>query len=360
MANAASAAAQGGAGAPQGAVTLESNYAKGQLEDALALSRYAVSAGIQLSSAEPLPLEDVAIIQGTAAKLGVLKTGDGGLPPQGLSISTEEWIAFERAYYRLAVLTSPVTAETLAATRATRRDPGEPFSLRNRLLGYSPALRFTSVFALASIGIAIFVIIGECMVYVWGQDADTSKHLWQRNLMQTLLPWAYGALGSCAYLLRSAHYFIYQRCFDLRRRPEYFNRVLLGAISGGAIILFVDYLVDDDSGTVLHLSSAALGFIAGYSTDFLFNTVERIVAAIFPKTDTDPNARPPRPRRLPGPRPKLPGGDGPAGGGNAGHAASEGAGNKPDNTRPQSRRSRNTASAAAEPHMDDATQPKEQ
>src|SRR5258705_11987020 len=35
------------------------------------------------------------------------------------------------------------------------------------------------------------------------------------------------------------------------------------------------YLVADD-GTVLHLSSAALGFVAGYSTDFLFNTIERV------------------------------------------------------------------------------------
>ena len=45
-------------------------------------------------------------------------------------------------------------------------------------------------------------------------------------------------VGACAYMLRSAHYFIYQRSFDTRRTPEYFNRILLGAISGGAIILF--------------------------------------------------------------------------------------------------------------------------
>jgi hypothetical protein len=123
-----------------------------------------------------------------------------------------------------------------------------------------------------------------------------TKYVWQKNILQSLLPWAYGALGSCAYLLRSAHYFIYQRSFDLRRKPEYFNRVLLGAISGGAIILFVNYLVDD-GGTVLHLSSAALGFVAGYSTDFLFNTIERVVAAIFPKTDSDPKVQPQRTQR---------------------------------------------------------------
>jgi hypothetical protein len=287
-----------------GTVTLESEYARDQLQDALALCRYAVSNGLQLANGDPLPMDAVAVIQMTAANLGVLKEHEEATPPVGLSISTGDWVAFEQAYYRLAVLTSPVTAETLAATRATRPGPGEPYTLRNRFLGYSPAVRFTSVFAWGAIAIAAFVVIGECLVYYWGLEPDTTKHAWQRNLVQTLLPWTYGALGSCAYLLRSAHYFIHQRCFDLRRKPEYFNRVLLGAISGGAIILFVDYLVNDDDGTVLHLSSAAFGFIAGYSTDFLFNTIERVVAAIFPKTDSDPNASPPMGKRLRQPRPK--------------------------------------------------------
>ena len=85
-------------------------------------------------------------------------------------------------------------------------------------------------------------------------------------------------------MLRSAHYFIYQRTFDVRRTPEYFNRILLGAVSGGAIILFVEYLSKSaDDGSTAHVGSTALGFIAGYSGDFLFNTVERIVNAIFPK-----------------------------------------------------------------------------
>jgi hypothetical protein len=98
--------------------------------------------------------------------------------------------------------------------------------------------------------------------------------------------------GACAFLLRSAHSYIYGRSFDLRRKPEYTNRILLGAVSGGAIILFSDYLVSQEDTTV-HVGSAALGFIAGYSTDFLFNTVERAVGALFPKTER------PRPHRAP-------------------------------------------------------------
>ena len=277
-----------------GKITRASAYARGRLDDALALCGYAVSAGIQTSAGEPLSFADIGLIQGTAAKLGLFDPPPADGTPSPLpGVTASEWIAFEQAYYGLAVLMSPVTAETLASTQATMPDAGWGSSLRDRIFGNSPALRFTRWFALVAIGFGAFVIIAECLIYVWGLDGDANKYVWQKNILQSLLPWAYGALGSCAYLLRSAHYFIYQRSFDLRRKPEYFNRVLLGAISGGAIILFVNYLVDD-GGTVLHLSSAALGFVAGYSTDFLFNTIERIVAAIFPKTDSDPKVQPQR------------------------------------------------------------------
>jgi len=275
----------------QGVVTLDSSYTRGQINGALSLSEYVLSTGFRSASGEAVPLDAIEVVQGAAVKLGILATGDGTAPQPGRSISATNWNEFERAYYRLATFASPVTAETLDATRAITSISDESETWWNRLIGNSPALRFTRRFSFVAIVIAIAILTGECLVYYWGLDADTTRYAWQRNLAQILLPWGYGALGSCAYLLRSAHYFIYQRCFDLRRKPEYFNRVLLGAISGGAIILFVDYLVDGDSGDTLHLSSAALGFVAGYSTDFLFNTIERIVAAIFPKDNTDLNPK---------------------------------------------------------------------
>jgi len=288
MARRPAAAVQAGASNMPGRITLESEYARQQIQDALALSTYAVSAGVRSSTGEVFAFDDIGAIQDTAARLGMFDPSAATRRPSSAGVTPAEWIAFEHAYYRLAVKLSPVTAETLAATDATNADGKISFS--DRLLGYSPALRFTRWFSVTAMVVAAFVVISECRIAVLGQESDTSIFLWERKILESLLPWAYGALGSCAYLLRSAHYYIYQRSFDLRRKPEYFNRVLLGAISGGAIILFVNYLVDD-GGTTLHLSSAALGFVAGYSTDFLFNTIERIVAAVFPKTDVDPNAQ---------------------------------------------------------------------
>src|SRR5258705_7914914 len=224
------------AATPSGKITRASVYVVSQLADAMTLSGYAVSAGIHTPSGEPLPFGDIGVIQGTAAKLGVFDPPLDGQGPS-FSVTASEWIAFEQAYYRLAVAMTPVTAETLAATQATMPGAGGISNLRDRIFGYSPALRFTRWFALVTIAIGAFVIIAECLIYVLGMETDATKYIWQKNFLESLVPWAYGALGSCAFLLRSAHYFIYQRSFDLRRKPEYFNRVLLGAISGGAIIL---------------------------------------------------------------------------------------------------------------------------
>ena len=291
---------------PSGNIAAASAYARGQVDDALALCGYAVAAGVQSPRGEPQLFADIAVIHGIAARLGMFEA-PGGVGSSG--VTTDEWIAFEQAYYRLAAALSPVTAETLAWTQGTKPEESGA-NWWERILGNSPALRFTRMFSAVTIGIAVFILAAECFVYVWGLEGDANIRRWEKNLLSSLLPWAYGALGSCAYLLRSAHNHIYERSFDLRRKPEYYNRILLGGISGGAIILFVNYLVDD-GGTVLHLSSAALGFVAGYSTDFLFNTIERVVAAIFPKTDSDPRVQPSRGQKEVARKPPPP----PAGGG---------------------------------------------
>jgi hypothetical protein len=116
-------------------------------------------------------------------------------------------------------------------------------------------------------------------------DEETSIWLQRLALMSQVLNslnrFAYGALGACVYLLRTLHVYSYRREFNRDRVPEYLNRILLGLVSGGTISLFVDQL-STDSGTVT-LSEAALAFLAGYNSDFLFRAVERVVEAILPK-----------------------------------------------------------------------------
>ena len=126
-----------------------------QVEDALSLADYAVESGLKGADGQPLAFDDIAMIHRTAAALGILRmssNADQDAATSPGSLPADQWIAFEQAYYRLAVATAPVTAETLRNTKDTSRmeragmTGTRSSSLRSLtsdfVLGYSPAQRF--------------------------------------------------------------------------------------------------------------------------------------------------------------------------------------------------------------------------
>lgn len=223
------------------------------------------------------------------------------LSAKGEPIDAEARTRFERAYRDLAAFVAPVTAKTLIATA----DRGEPGWNENRRLGGNTAIRWSRILWLITAGFMLVAVFGETLEATFGQAAPpideegvTLNGGWLiyflHSLLETLVPFTYGGLGACAYMLRSAHLFIHQRCFDPQRIPEYNNRILLGVVAGGAIVFLIAQVPDDD-GQLIQLSARALGFIAGYNSDFLFNTIERIVQAILPKV-SDESVRRAEPR----------------------------------------------------------------
>jgi hypothetical protein len=264
-----------------------------QVRDALSLLEFGVQSGFKASDGTPIPPEIISHIETASAKLGFLQEvgfseigkANGSTPARG-SISPAEWVEFGLAYYKLSTLMSPITAQSLNDTEPDEgcARPVPLFSWgwwRRKIFGWSPANRFTKGIWLAALFFALFVVCADCFVAEKIKDGNITDNLFLR-LLQIMTLYAYGGLGACAYLLRSAHTFIYKRTFDVRREPEYYNRILLGAIAGGTITLFVNQATGDEGATV-QLSSAALGFIAGYSTDFLFSKIESIITVILPK-----------------------------------------------------------------------------
>jgi hypothetical protein len=269
--------------APNSSKSTESSKSTGRMvaevRDALTLLDYAVAAGVKTKDGLAIAADIVTKIKMAAAKLGLLESVSGTTG----ELSPEEWIAFELAYYDLATALSPVTAETL------RNTTGVPYEYRSwwqQIRGDSPAIRFTRVLWIVTIAFAVIVLGSNWYLGVKSEEPNTGTYLAWRVIIELATPWVYGGLGACVFLLRSAHVFIYQRSFDTRRKPEYFNRILLGAVAGGAIMLFVSQIAGD-GGTTIQLSAAALGFLAGYNTDFLFSTIERVMAALLPKVGID-------------------------------------------------------------------------
>lgn len=263
--------------------------ARQQVQDAFELSQYVVETGVTDKDGKPLAFSDIGTIQSTAAAIEIIGV-NGGSAAAPKTLTKDEWLAFEQAYYRLAIATSPVTAETLRNTRyaagAGASFADAPLNVAKWWTSASAAQRFTWWLWTITFAFALFVLGTEWGIDKLGMSTNADKVKVWKDVLEAVQPWAYGGLGACAYLLRSGHYFIYARSFDLRRKPEYFNRILLGALSGGAIILFSDYLMSQED-SVSHIGTTALGFIAGYSSDFLFNTIERIITAIFPKVDVE-------------------------------------------------------------------------
>ena len=278
-----------------------------EVADALRLLDYAIQTGFKAADGTTVDDDIRGPILAMVARLGL-----GCRPPAPddicVAVPRTEWLAFCTAYEQLARLLRPVTAATLEATAENilteSSGLGALVHRATRLWGRSAALRFTRWLWVWTAFFAIAVIVTQWLEVIYGPPVPFDENInavapndWNRArlLVETLAPFAYGGLGACVYLLRSAHSFIAERTFDARCKPEYYNRILLGVISGGTILLFTRHLTDGRE-QVIEVSGAALGFLAGYSTEFLFQAIERVIAAILPRVGLDSvqRARPAR------------------------------------------------------------------
>ena len=248
-----------------------------------------------------------------------IKNGQALLSKQNVNYS--ERAEFEHAYAQLTKAVAPVTFSTIRATTDKYGNesclaPVHLFISRYRKLlrnGKPPihisrARIWSRMLWIWTILFFIFILFGEHLhEYLKEYPAsgqtpsspDSKQGIeWSRlsYWLKEIAPFCYGALGASAYLLRSCHKHIHERSFDPKRLPEYYNRLLLGFLSGGAILLYMK----PGTGSVT-VGAEGLAFLGGYSTDFFFTYIERIIEAITPKSSEAPSApsTPPAPPALP-------------------------------------------------------------
>jgi hypothetical protein len=196
-------------------------------------------------------------------------------------ISERELSSFLRSYQILERSLGPVTVNTL---RATEWRENKPCAAAN----YVARLWWRT-------NLNIGVILGcHLMLYMAAHDSFTPyrETLWAASILfmvHYLIPFLYGALGADAFLIRETTHKLRLREFDPRRIPENAARFLLGTLSGGVIVLFVNpkvvNLIIDTNEVKWAMGTAALGFLAGYSNDFLFTILERVMRSMSPEED---------------------------------------------------------------------------
>jgi len=217
-------------------------------------------------------------------------------------ISVSDKAAFESSYNELTKAISPVTWETMRAT-SLRHGKRTWLAIFKAMKGgkISVATAWSRILWIWTVLLLLFILVGENLqeyldtfAPVDSESVETQQLFdWSRLTFwfSKIIPFLYGALGACAFLLRSCHKFIHARTFDPTKIPEYYNRILLGFLAGGTILLFID-----PESAPQKVGATALAFLAGYSTDFLFTTLERTAGALLPKkvaeTGTKPEAKP--------------------------------------------------------------------
>jgi len=113
-----------------------------------------------------------------------------------------------------------------------------------------------------------------------------------------LLPLLYGALGTCAFVMRSLFREMVDRTFDGRRTGEFTVRIFLGMLSG----ITMQWLVTKSDGTIGGgVTPAVLAFLGGYSVEMLFTAIDRLVNLVAGRVRAVHRGQPaaPRPRREP-------------------------------------------------------------
>jgi hypothetical protein len=99
------------------------------------------------------------------------------------------------------------------------------------------------------------------------------------EILQTyLLPLLYGWVGAMAFVLRSLIVTVKNRSFRPELNVEYRLRIYLGLLAGLVIGWFLRPKGDSGQFGVADLTPAAISFVAGYSVEILFSTMDRIVS----------------------------------------------------------------------------------
>ncbi|HEU4371255.1 MAG TPA: hypothetical protein VFV05_23790 [Methylomirabilota bacterium] len=92
-----------------------------------------------------------------------------------------------------------------------------------------------------------------------------------------VLPVLYGALGTCAFVLRTVYAEMVERSFDGRRTGEFMVRIFLGMLSGVSLQWL---LVRDGQPIPGGVTPAVLAFLGGYGVELLFAAIDRILSTV--------------------------------------------------------------------------------
>jgi len=174
----------------------------------------------------------------------------------------------EELYAILTELVSPVTVLTLRTT-------SEEYAVQR-------SSRWGSVFfGASSVGrnffrqlfwIAVLLVSLISLRKLIGEPKDS---------LAFIDPFLYGALGALIYLYKDLTKLYINRTLHPKKLSTNWLRLFMGALTGALIVnLFSQFF---DTSAEMGLSHVAIGFLAGYSVEFFYQSLDRIIEIVTPK-----------------------------------------------------------------------------
>lgn len=183
-------------------------------------------------------------------------------------------------YNQIALLVSPVTSETLRAT-----SKNYPIIRHSKIEAY-----FLGDSSIASNNFRQMLWIAIILVGLMFYFRTFSS----QNTLHYIEPFLFGAIGSLIYLYKVLNECHTRRTFDPSKITTDRLRLFMGALSGGLVInLFYDPNITGvgashaaNTTTDTTFSTAAFAFLAGYSVDFFYGTLDRLIRNLLPAQET--------------------------------------------------------------------------
>jgi len=231
--------------------------------------------------------------------------------PSHLTVETlcEAEADMEELYATLSQLIYPVTIQTLRAT--SELYPIKHSWLSSWLLGSnSIGLNFFRQIIWVAIALIGLLCLKEGVSFYIADHATTASTIpgsaqatvasipknsleLLNRLLQMATPFLYGAIGSLVYIYKTLSDLYVCRTLDPNKLANDWMRLFMGGLMGGlTVALFYQQYyyqgyVSPDGGDASKISAVALAFLTGYSVEFFYRILDRIINTVLPKSVED-------------------------------------------------------------------------
>ncbi|HIE00935.1 MAG TPA: hypothetical protein EYP59_11715 [Thiotrichaceae bacterium] len=186
----------------------------------------------------------------------------------------------ERLYATLSDLVAPVTLLTLRTT-SQNYQVERPWWKALFLGSGSVGRNFFRKLAWIALILVSFIFFREYIKLATELDLG-------EKFLHFVDPFLYGALGALVYLYKGLTEDYINRTLNPKKLSTNWLRIFMGSLSGGIIVhLFAEFIdikdIISNTGASNDAALMALGFLAGYSVEFFYQVLDKLIRVITPK-----------------------------------------------------------------------------